>query len=158
MTIRPRTFFLFIFLLGARMDTSAAQDLPPSEPERSEGGAATAVEPSGNSQDRICVVVNRSPWLREEPVSVPHPPIEPLYVGRSQFYLNNETVVVYHHRYLKAGLPRRVPIGQLRRRGSYRDTSVFVARDEGDEDHVPDVIYLPVGPGCLFQPYQREFK
>ncbi|HEX8272093.1 MAG TPA: hypothetical protein VF615_05545, partial [Longimicrobiaceae bacterium] len=51
------------------------------------------------------------------------------------------------------GLPRVVGVTEVSRTGEYQGVGVFT---EASATGTPDVIYIPVRPGCEFQPYQYE--
>jgi len=76
------------------------------------------------------------------------------YAGGATWYVNNEPVTFNGRRYVKYGLPRVLGTTEVGRAGEYQGVSVF---SEGGSMSA-DVIYIPVRPGCEFQPYQTEVK
>lgn len=76
------------------------------------------------------------------------------YAATHEWYVNNETID-YDPRnvcYVKYGLPRYVASDSLVRLGTWRGVSVF--RERSEDPQIPAVIWVPVRPGCSFQPYQ----
>jgi hypothetical protein len=69
------------------------------------------------------------------------------------WFLADEPVVFAGRRFVKFGLPRVLDAGQVTRAGEFRGVGVFVAPGERI-----DVVYLPTGAGCEFQPYELEAK
>jgi hypothetical protein len=82
-----------------------------------------------------------------------HPATAPTYVAGSTWYVNNEPIMYNGRRYVKFGLPRTIGTTDVMRSGAYQGTNVFV---ETGTTGTPTVIYLPVQPGCVFQPYQAQ--
>jgi hypothetical protein len=78
----------------------------------------------------------------------------PGYVHSEAFFVNNEPIRFGRRMFVKYGLPRVMEVGELRRLGRYQGVSVFTEVQEPEDD--PLVLYLPVRPGCEFQPYQTE--
>ena len=89
--------------------------------------------------------------------SVSHGPREPMpeYAADDTFYVNREPISFTGRRYRHHGLPRVLEIGGVVRVGTYRGLGVYA--DAGTADR-PSVVYLPVRPGCEFQPYVLEEK
>ena len=77
------------------------------------------------------------------------------YAANQPFYINNEPVMVDGRRYVKYGLPRVLGVNEVTRAGETMGVSVFA---EAGATGTPEVVYLPVRPGCEFQPYQLEVK
>jgi len=75
------------------------------------------------------------------------------YAGGATWYINNEPITINRRRYVRFGLPRVVGVNELTRTGEYQGVGVFT---EAGATGTPDVIYIPVRPGCEFQPYQYE--
>jgi len=82
-----------------------------------------------------------------------YPAMAPTYVAGSTWYVNNEPIMFNGKRYVKFGLPRVIGTTDVMSTGTYQGTSVFV---ETGTTGTPTVIYLPVRPGCEFQPYQAQ--
>jgi hypothetical protein len=80
------------------------------------------------------------------------------YALTRAWYVNNETID-YDPRnvcYMKYGLPRYVAADSLVRLGEWRGVPVF--RERSDDPNLPGVVWVPVRPGCSFQPYQFETR
>jgi hypothetical protein len=75
------------------------------------------------------------------------------YAAGGTWYINNEPVTINGRRYVKFGLPRVVGVNEVTRTGEYQGVGVFT---ESSATGTPDVVYIPVRPGCEFQPYQYE--
>ena len=56
---------------------------------------------------------------------------------------------------MKYGLPRVLGVTEVSRVGDFMGVGVYA---EAGATGTPDVIYIPVRPGCEFQPYQYEVK
>jgi hypothetical protein len=81
------------------------------------------------------------------------PPLPPGYAADQEWFINNEPFRFNDRGFGKYGLPRILRFGTLKRVGFHQGVPVFAPLD-GDDD--PLVLYLPVRPGCEFQPYQTE--
>ncbi len=77
------------------------------------------------------------------------------YAAGTTWYINNETITFGDRRYAKFGLPRVVGVTEVNRLGDFQGVTVFA---EPGATGTPDVIYVPVRPGCEFQAYQLEQK
>ncbi|HEY0037353.1 MAG TPA: hypothetical protein VGB66_11725, partial [Longimicrobium sp.] len=77
------------------------------------------------------------------------------YAAGASWFINNEPVMVMGRRYVKYGLPRVLGVNEVTRVGEYQGVSVFA---ETGATGTPEVLYVPVRPGCEFQPYQVETK
>jgi len=78
------------------------------------------------------------------------------YASSATWFIDSEPVTFGGRRYVKYGLPRVLGATEVANVGSYQGVAVFA---EGTADRMrPEVIYLPVRPGCEFQPYQVEVK
>lgn len=76
------------------------------------------------------------------------------YAANAGWYINNEAITFNNRRYVKYGLPRVLGVTEVSRAGEVQGVSVF---SEGGNMNA-EVIYVPVRPGCEFQPYQTEIK
>ena len=76
------------------------------------------------------------------------------YAANAGWYINNEAITFNNRRYVKYGLPRVLGVTEVSRAGEVQGVSVF---SEGG-NMSSEVIYIPVRPGCEFQPYQTELK
>jgi hypothetical protein len=62
---------------------------------------------------------------------------------------------VMNRRYVKYGLPRVLGVNEVTRVGEFQGVPIFA---EAGRTAPYEVIYVPVRPGCEFQPYQTEVK
>jgi hypothetical protein len=76
------------------------------------------------------------------------------YAGNATWFINNEPVMFQNRRFVKYGLPRVLGVNEVTRAGDFMGVPVFAEAGQTR----PDVIYVPVRPGCEFQPYQTEVK
>jgi hypothetical protein len=77
------------------------------------------------------------------------------YAAGATWFINNEPITVMGRRYVKYGLPRVLGVNEVSRMGDYMGVPVFA---EAGATGATEVIYLPVRPGCEFQPYQVDVK
>ncbi len=77
------------------------------------------------------------------------------YAAGAPWFINNEPVTVMGRRYVRYGLPRVLGINDVSRVADYQGIPVFA---EAGMTGTPEVLYVPVRPGCEFQPYQLEVK
>jgi hypothetical protein len=82
-----------------------------------------------------------------------HPAEALPYAGSQPWFINNEPIAPAGRRFVKYGLPRVLPAGELRPAGEYRGVPIFAEAGGTGETRV---FYVPVRPGCEFQPYQTE--
>jgi hypothetical protein len=116
-----------------------------------------------NLDDMVCVVQGDS--LRMVPVTrstngdslvdgVPfrnaYPATYPPYVAAAPWYVAGEFVRFGQRVYGRNDVPQQISPELLRFTGRYRGVPVFRAADE--ELTPPSMIYLPLRPGCVFQP------
>ncbi|HEX8693957.1 MAG TPA: hypothetical protein VF746_16155 [Longimicrobium sp.] len=73
------------------------------------------------------------------------------YAADAPWYVSHEPIVYEGSLYVKYGLPRVLGVDELKRIGTFRGIPVF---GEVEASTRPDVLYLPVRPGCEFHPYQ----
>lgn len=90
---------------------------------------------------------------QRRPFAEAYRPVEPNYAAGATWFVNNEPVMVSNRRFVKYGLPRVVAPADLRHVGTVNGVNIFAAGDAGEN---PEVVYVPVRPGCEFQPYQYE--
>jgi hypothetical protein len=122
------------------------------------------VQPARDRLEQVCVVegdslrmlaVTRSPTTGDTLVDgVPfrnaHPGTYPPYVAAVHWYVADEPVPFGERTYVRNRPPQVARVEQLRFLGRYRGVPVFRAAEE--EMAAPSTIYLPVRPGCVFQP------
>jgi hypothetical protein len=90
-----------------------------------------------------------------QPIGTAFPATEG-YAGGATWYINSEPVTFNGRRYVKYGLPRVLGTTEVTSVGTNQGVSVFAEPSANAQR--PDVIYVPVRPGCEFQPYQYEVK
>jgi hypothetical protein len=76
-------------------------------------------------------------------------------VSAARWFVEGTLLYLGRHTYVKYGLPLVVDANLLQRFGSVGVVPVFV---EPAASRPPEVLYVPVRPGCEFQPYQYEVK
>ena len=146
------------FTFGGRAPAPARIYVPPAP-------APAAMQPAANTV-RVCIVDGRE--LREVDATVSPTTGDTLVNGRRfsevypgttayaagrDFYTRGEIITVNRSPYVGFGLTRIIPADALTRAGEYQGVPLF--RERGGTG-IPEVLYLPVRPGCEFQPYQRE--
>jgi hypothetical protein len=77
------------------------------------------------------------------------------YAAGAAWFINNEAITVDGRRYVRYGLPRVLGVNEVTRSADYMGVPVF---SEAGAQGTPEVLYVPVRPGCEFQPYQLEVK
>lgn len=78
------------------------------------------------------------------------------YAAAAEWYIENALITLGEHRYIKYGTVRVVGSRELSRVGEYGGVPLFVHQDETTRP--PEVIHVPVRPGCEFQTYMRELR
>lgn len=84
-----------------------------------------------------------------EPLTIPIPPDGP-HAGRMGWFLRHEPIVFDDRHFYKYGLPRTLAPGDVTRAGALDGVGIYA---ETGQTGLPDVLYVPVGPGFEFQPY-----
>jgi hypothetical protein len=82
-------------------------------------------------------------------------PTDSRYAAGATWFINNDPVTFNGRRYVKYGLPRVLGATEVTRAGDVQGVGVFAEAGAGA---TAEVIYLPVRPGCEFQPYQLAVK
>lgn len=77
------------------------------------------------------------------------------YAGEEGWFRDREPIRQYGRRYVKFGPHRAVPADALTRGADHMGVPVFL--DRGDTRR-PAALYVPVEPGCIFQPYVAEAR
>lgn len=85
------------------------------------------------------------------PLSEAHPAVAPAYASSEAWLMNDQPISLQNREYLRFGVPRAISPTQLVRAGEYQEVPLFV--ETGSDEPYP-VVYVPLGPGCRFQPYQ----
>jgi hypothetical protein len=76
-------------------------------------------------------------------------PTGPQYADGAVWYAENQPITLRGLRYVKYGLPRVLGVLDLVPLAEYRGLRVFAEAGASN----PEVVYVPVRPGCEFQPY-----
>lgn len=125
----------------------------------------TTVTRSGTvSLDSVCVVTGDG--LAMVPITISssgdtlvdgtdfhiaYPTEAPPYAESAEWFVSGRPIQFAGHLYFKYGLPRKVSPFELRRVGKYSEILLFeIATEDGSP---PDVLLLPMRPGCIFQLY-----
>ncbi|HEY0022216.1 MAG TPA: outer membrane beta-barrel protein [Longimicrobium sp.] len=88
------------------------------------------------------------------PFAQAYPATAAQYAAGAAWYIQNEQITVQGRRYVRFGLPRVLGTGEVARIADHQGVPVFAQAGAAR----PEVVYLPVRPGCEFQPYQTEVK
>ena len=80
-------------------------------------------------------------------------PSERGYATRTGWFMNNRPVSFMDRSYVRVGLTRIIPSEELIRIGEYQGVPLFGEARTGSP---PEVLYVPVRPGCEFQPFGLE--
>jgi hypothetical protein len=90
---------------------------------------------------------------QRRPFASVYPSTAPAYAAGTRWYIDTMPIRVANREYVKFGLPRVIAAGQLTRAGDYEGIGVFAETGAGSPQ---SVLYVPVRPGCEFQPYQQQ--
>jgi hypothetical protein len=152
-------------LLAAATSTACAGRLP--------GSAATPERWEALRDTTLCVVDRTSPTgltnlaarvesdggvvLLENRRIVPLDQVHPVsllagYAGREPWVTSGAAISHAQRRFVRTGGERRVPIALLRRVGDHQGVPLFASPEEA----VPEAVYVPLRPGCVFQAYVRS--
>jgi hypothetical protein len=82
-----------------------------------------------------------------------HTGVAPDYAGAAPWFAQSDSLRFGEQLYVRFGLTRRLLPTNLRRVGYQAGTAVFA--EVGELSPYP-ALYVPVRPGCVFQPYQRR--
>jgi len=80
-----------------------------------------------------------------------HPASAPDYAAGANWFIQSDTMAYSDRTWVKFGVTRVIQPPQLQRVGDHMGTSVFA---EAGRQAPFEVLYIPVRPGCEFQPYQ----
>jgi hypothetical protein len=76
------------------------------------------------------------------------------YAANAGWYAGGGPIRFQNRRFVRFDLPRVLGANEVTRVGDFRGVPIFAEAGRSR----PEVIYLPVRPGCEFQPYQVETK
>jgi hypothetical protein len=77
----------------------------------------------------------------------------PAYASSENWYIRSVPMTFAGRKYVKFGLPRVLDAAQLTRVGDFSGVGVFA---ETGAEAPQEVLYVPLRPGCEFQPYQQQ--
>lgn len=162
-TIRDRTAPIVRNVTGTQTETVSLAGAGSGEPR---SGPGSWLEPRASgvaASVGVCVV--RDGALSEVPAEYDprtgdtivagrpfaevYPASTPPYAAGADWYASGGMVVFERRRYVRYGLPRVVPADSLRRVGEFRGIPLFAE----DASAAFRFVYVPVRPGCEFQPY-----
>jgi len=83
--------------------------------------------------------------------STAHPATAPNYAANESWFIQSDSVTFNNTQYVKYGVARNVTPNMLTSAGSVNGIPVF-AESSAQEPY--QVLYVPIRPGCEFQPYQ----
>jgi hypothetical protein len=92
-----------------------------------------------------------------QPFRQVHPAAAPSYAAGATWFIQTDTMVFRNTTWVRFGLPRVIQPAELQRVGEIQGTPIFAqaGRTAAPAPAAPyDVVYVPVRPGCEFQPYQ----
>lgn len=145
--------FLALTAIASLPSTSVAQQVPPADASRRitvcvlRDGEIVDVAASLDAASGDTVVDGR-------PFGEVHAAGSPRYAAGSEWYINHEMLPFHGRRLAKYGLVFTIPRDLLRRVGEFRGMPLFA---EAGTSGVPDVVYVFVRPGCVFQSYQVDY-
>lgn len=111
-----------------------------------DGGGLTTVEAMYMPNARDTVVAGQKFATR-------YPGTAPTYAAPAPWFTGSDSTLYNGAPYVKFGVTRVVQPDQLLRAGDINGTSVFVGRGESQPYQI---LYVPVRPGCEFQPYRMR--
>ena len=79
------------------------------------------------------------------------------YAADAPWFINGEAITIGELRYVKSGQPSVLGANSVMRwRGEEkRGVAIFIDAGHWGTRHPPQVVYVPVRPGCEFQSYNR---
>jgi hypothetical protein len=87
--------------------------------------------------------------------STAYPATAPTYAASETWYINNDSISVGSQQYVRYGTTRILTPGTLTSAGTVNGVGIFA---ETGATSPYDVVYVPVRPGCEFQPYQLRAR
>jgi hypothetical protein len=161
-----RTFALSLLAAAAACARSAPEPEPLPPPAPAEAAPLPPPPPPPSSARTITVCEVRDGELVDvqrtyDPAvgdtTVDHAPRPPGYAAGQTWYVNNEPVTFRGRRLVKYGLPRILGRSDVRKVGEYQGVGVYMAADGPvDGSRGETIVYVPVHPGCEFQPYESN--
>jgi hypothetical protein len=115
-----------------------------------QGGALQDVEATFNPATGDTTVTSSG-----QRFSIAYPATAPTYAASETWYINNDSISVGDQQYVRYGTTRILTPGTLNSAGTVNGVGIF---SETGATSPYDVIYVPVRPGCEFQPYQLRAR
>ena len=115
-----------------------------------QGGALQDVEATFNPSTGDTTVTSSG-----QAFSTAYPATAPTYAASETWYINNDSISLNDRQYVRYGTTRILTPGTLTSAGTVNGVGVFA---ETGATSPFDVIYVPVRPGCEFQPYQQRAR
>jgi hypothetical protein len=154
-------------LLGGRAVSPPLQPGPPL-PEPQPPVIISVPAPDPPAMINVCVIENGMPrsvqaeyttatgdtLIAGRPFRDAYPATAPHYAAGAAWYVQGDPITLDRRRYVKFGMPRVLGVNEVARMGEHQGVPVFAETGVTR----PEVVYLPVRPGCEFQPYQSEVK
>jgi hypothetical protein len=152
-------------VLGLKMGIGALAPpvvpVPPPPPPP----APAPPPPPAERQIQVCVVQNgqlqmvnatfrpatNDTVIGAQPFRTAHPATAPNYAAGANWFVQQDTMAFNQQTWVKFGVTRVIQPPQLQRVGDNMGTPVFA---EAGRAAPYEVLYVPVRPGCEFQPYQ----
>jgi hypothetical protein len=90
--------------------------------------------------------------VERQPFASVHPTTSPPYAAAAEWFIHPAPIAFREHYYLPYATPRIIAPDLLEHVGEYAGVPLFAEADAGE----PEILYVPVRPGCEFQQYVRR--
>lgn len=97
-------------------------------------------------------ILNGDSTIGGRPFREVHPADPPAYAANATWMIENEPIPYMRRRYVRYGRVRVIRRESLVRVGEHRGTPLFAAA--GRVTPRPEILYVPVASGCVFQVYE----
>ena len=146
-----------ILLVCLACSTAARHEVHAQNPTQSAGAASSdtirvCVVEKGVLRDIVATTTASGDTVASEQQMAAALSLGPEYAAVAPWYVNNDPILFQSRRLVKYGLPRVLGINEVTRVGDFNGVPLFAEVGETR----PEVVYVPVRPGCEFQPYQDE--
>ena len=164
--VTPRVVAGLKFAFGDRTPVVATPPLPPPPPPAAPMAPPPPPPPPPATRDlSVCVVTgtglqtvtatfnpaNNDTTAMGQRFSTRYPASAPTYAAGATWFVNTDAIRLNNSEFVKFGVPRMITsTTQLQRVGEFQGTSVFA---ETGASAPYQVLYVPLRPGCEFQPY-----
>jgi len=154
------------FSFGERSPVVVAPPLPPPPPPAPPAAPPAPPPPPAMRDISVCVVTNTglqtvtatfNPANNDTTVaggtrfSTQYPATAPTYAAGATWFINTDAIRLNNSEFVKFGVSRLISnAGQLQRVGEFQGTPIFA---EMGATRPYQVLYVPLRPGCEFQPY-----